>query len=95
MKISCEDFIAGERYLHDRCEEFDNGTRGEAQSQFIPDLLREVFPVSRIVLEMPPRPPSEPESNSLEVIQDMPQLLAYVTELDGVDFGLSVSSRLG
>lgn len=54
--ISREGILAGERYLREHSEEFDNGTSDGAHAEFISELLSAVFDASQITAEMPAMP---------------------------------------
>lgn len=52
--------LAGERYLQEYSEEFDNGTGEGMHAEFISALLSAVFHASQIAFEMPALPLRRP-----------------------------------
>ena len=95
MEITLDGIMAGECFLREHSENFDDGTSPGTHANFIKDLLTEVFHASGIALEMLCDTPSAPLSNSSIVNSDMPLLLVFATETDDEDFGLGVVVHRG
>ena len=64
MKITFQGLVAGEKFLRERNEDFDDGTPDGTHWRLIRGLLSEVFRASGIALKMPGKCPNVPASNS-------------------------------
>ena len=95
MKITSSGITAGERFLREHCENYEDGTAIGTHSRFIQDLLMEVFRASGIALKMQCDMPNEPQSSSSVGNSDRPLLLVFATETDDVDFGSGVVVHRG
>ena len=95
MKITSSGIMAGERFLREHCENYEDGTAIGTHSRFIQDLLMEVFRASGIALKMQCDMPNEPQSSSSVGNSDRPLLLVFATETDDVDFGSGVVVHRG
>ena len=93
MKVTHDGLIAGERFLRERCAEFNDGTVDGTHWLFIRDLLSAALRASDIALEMPSMPPDAPAWSSLEAPRDTLLLQVCATGFDGEDFGSSVLVR--
>ena len=78
MKITYDGLVAGERFLRDHCDGFDDGTGNGFHVDFIKDLLKEVFRASGIDYEILVVKPEKPPLNALEGHQDTDLLLVFV-----------------
>lgn len=57
IHITPKGLLAGERYIREHCEEFDDGTRDGSHSYFLRHLVSEVLRASCVDFEMPPSLP--------------------------------------
>ena len=55
--INMDGLLAGERYLREHSEEFDDGTVEGTHVRFIASILSQVFHASHIAFQMPDVPP--------------------------------------
>ncbi len=56
VKITSSGLIAGDKYLREHSEEFDNGTAHGERADFIAGLLSEIFHASHVAFELPRLP---------------------------------------
>ena len=83
--ITFDGLLAGEKFLRERNEDFNNGTPDGTHWRLIRGLLSEVFRASGITLEMPDRRPDMPEMSSSVTHQEHQRLFVFLAESDGVD----------
>ena len=57
IAVTFEGLLAGERYLRERTDEFDDGTSEGAHVRFVLALVSSVFDACRIAIEMPSAQP--------------------------------------
>lgn len=53
IRITTDGLLAGERFLRERCDEFQDGTRLGFHSNFVKLLISEILCASGLGLEMP------------------------------------------
>ena len=66
MTITYSGLIAGERFLREHCDGFDDGTGDGFHIEFVKNLLMEVFRASDVAHEFLLAPPLKPHQSALE-----------------------------
>ena len=64
VQITSEGLLAGERYLREHIEEYNDGTREGFHVDFIEDVVSQALRASRVEFLMPCEPQKEPLRNS-------------------------------
>lgn len=83
--ITFDGLVAGEKFLRQHNQEFDDGTPDGTHWLFIRQLLSEVFRASGTALEMPDKRPDTPLMISSAAHQETGRLLVFLAEPGDAD----------